>query len=90
MGNVSRIVPSIHPSLGLGGPVEVFPHNAAFADLTVLPPALDALIDAAAALAATAVAALAATAVDYVADPALRAAAAAEFAASGGPYRWEE
>ncbi len=81
MGNVSRIVPSIHPSLGLGGPVEVFPHNAAFADLTVLPPALDALIDAAAALAATAV--------DYVADPALRAAAAAEFAASGGPYRWE-
>lgn len=82
MGNVSRIVPSIHPSLGLGGPVEVFPHNAAFADLTVLPPALDALIDAAAALAATAV--------DYVADPALRAAAAAEFAASGGPYRWEE
>ncbi len=82
MGNVSRIVPSIHPSLGLGGPVEVFPHNAAFTDLTVLPPALDALIDAAAALAATAV--------DYVADPALRAAAAAEFAASGGPYRWEE
>lgn len=82
MGNVSRIVLSIHPSLGLGGPVEVFPHNAAFADLTVLPPALDALIDAAAALAATAV--------DYVADPALRAAAAAEFAASGGPYRWEE
>ncbi|WP_338038300.1 amidohydrolase [Microbacterium paulum] len=81
MGNVSRIVLSIHPSLGLGGPVGVFPHNAAFADLTVLPPALDALIDAAAALAATAV--------DYVADPALRAAAAAEFAASGGPYRWE-
>ena len=81
MGNVSRIVPSIHPSLGLGGPVGVFPHNAAFADLTVLPPALDALIDAAAALAATAV--------DYVADPALRAAAAAAVAASGGPNRWE-
>lgn len=82
MGNVSRLVPSIHPSLGLGGPDDVFPHNAAFADLTVLPPAIDALVDAAAALAATAVA--------YVSDPELRAAAAAEFAASGGPSRWEE
>lgn len=81
MGNVSRIVPSIHPSIGLGGPDDVFPHNADFADLTVLPPALDALVDAAAALAATAV--------DYVADPDLRAAAAAEFEASGGPFRGE-
>jgi len=79
MGNVSRIVPSIHPSLGLGGPDDVFPHNAAFAELTVRPAALDALVDAAIALAITAVA--------YVADPALRAAAAAEFAAAGGPYR---
>ncbi|MBD3758566.1 MAG: amidohydrolase [Microbacterium sp.] len=82
MGNVSRVVPSIHPSIGLGGPDDVFPHNADFADLTVLPAALDALVDAATALAATAVA--------YVSDPALREAAAAEFAAAGGPYRWEE
>lgn len=82
MGNVSRLVPSIHPSLGLGGPDDVFPHNAAFAELTVLPAAVDALVDAAAALAATAVA--------YTADPQLRAAAAAEFAASGGPSRWED
>lgn len=81
MGNVSRLVPSIHPSLGLGGPDDVFPHNAAFAELTVLPAATDALVDAAVALAATAVA--------YAADPELRAAAAAEFAASGGPSRWE-
>ncbi|WP_454167692.1 hypothetical protein [Microbacterium lacticum] len=81
MGNVSRIVPSIHPSIGLGGPDDVFPHNADFAGLTVLPPALDALVDAAAALAATAV--------DYVADPDLRAAAASEFEASGGPFRGE-
>ena len=80
MGNVSRVVPSIHPSIGLGGPDDVFPHNADFADLTVLPAALDALADAATALAATAVA--------YVSDPALREAAAAEFAAAGGPYRW--
>ncbi|WP_295817295.1 amidohydrolase [uncultured Microbacterium sp.] len=82
MGNVSRLVPSIHPSLGLGGPDDVFPHNAAFAELTVLPAATDALVDAAVALAATAVA--------YAADPELRAAAAAEFAASGGPSRWED
>ncbi|ODT29181.1 MAG: amidohydrolase [Microbacterium sp. SCN 70-27] len=82
MGNVSRLVPSIHPSLGLGGPDDVFPHNAAFADLTVLPAAIDALVDAAAALAATAVA--------YLADPGLRAAAAAEFEASGGPSRGED
>ncbi|WP_052241402.1 amidohydrolase [Microbacterium hominis] len=82
MGNVSRLVPSIHPSLGLGGPDDVFPHNAAFADLTVLPAATDALVDAAVALASTAVA--------YAADPELRAAAAAEFAASGGPSRWED
>ncbi|EXJ51592.1 amidohydrolase [Microbacterium sp. MRS-1] len=82
MGNVSRLVPSIHPSLGLGGPDDVFPHNAAFAELTVLPAAVDALVDAAAALAATAVA--------YTTDPQLRAAAAAEFAASGAPSRWED
>ena len=48
----------------------------------MLPPTIDALVDAAAALAATAVA--------YVSDPELRAAAAAEFAAYGGPSRWEE
>lgn len=80
MGNVSRFVPSIHPSIGLGGPDDVSPHNAAFADLTVLPAALDALVDAATALAAAAV--------DFVTDADLRAAVAAEFAATGGRYRW--
>ena len=82
MGNVSRYVPSIHPSIGLGGPDDVFPHNAAFADLTVQPAAIDALVLAAAGLATAAV--------DYVSDPELRAAVAAEFAASGGRYRWED
>lgn len=82
MGNLSRLVPSIHPSIGLGGPDDVFPHNAAFADLTVLPAAVDALVDAASALAVTAVA--------YAADPELRNAAASEFAASGGASRWED
>ncbi len=81
MGNVSRFIPSIHPAIGLGGPDDVTPHNAAFADLTVLPPALDALVDAAVGLASAAV--------DYVSDAELRAAVAAEFAASGGRYRWQ-
>lgn len=81
MGNVSRIVPSIHPSIGLGGPDTVFPHNAEFADLTVLPAALDALVDAAIALATAAV--------EFAADADLRAAVAEEFAAAGGAYRWE-
>ncbi|MFT4280907.1 M20 family metallopeptidase [Microbacterium sp.] len=82
MGNVSRFVPSIHPSIGLGGPDDVFPHHADFAHVTVQPPAIEAVVAAAAALAQTAV--------DYVTDPGLRAEAAAEFAAAGGRYRWED
>jgi amidohydrolase len=82
MGNVSRYVPSLHPSIGLGGPDDVRPHNPAFAARTVQPPAFDALADAAAGLAVAAI--------DYLADPALREAVAQEFQAQGGRYRWEE
>ena len=82
MGNVSLFVPSIHPSIGLGGPPEVFPHNAAFAALTVTDTAIDALIDATVGLATAAVA--------FAADADLRAAAADEFAAAGGRYRWDD
>lgn len=81
MGNVSLIIPSIHPRFGIGGPHDVHPHNAAFADVTVTDTAIDALVDAAAALAATAV--------DYASDPELRRAVADEFAAAGGAVRWE-
>jgi hypothetical protein len=81
MGNVSRLVPSIHPSLGLGGPDDVFPHNAAFADLTVLPrrstPSWMPRRPSPPRRSPTR-------------RPQLRAAAAAEFAASGGPSRWED
>ena len=80
MGNVSLVVPSLHPSIGLGGPDDVTPHNAAFADVTVTASALDTMVQAAVALAATAVA--------YASDPALREAVAAEFEASGGVQRW--
>lgn len=81
MGNVTQFIPSIHPSIGLGGPDDVFPHNAAFADLTVQPPAFDALADAAVALGSAAI--------DYLADAELRAAVQHEFEARGGRYRWE-
>ncbi|MFT3887568.1 MAG: amidohydrolase [Arachnia sp.] len=81
MGNVTQFIPALHPSIGLGGPADVQPHNGAFADSTILPPAFDALADAAVALAAAAV--------DYLADADLRAEVAAEFEARGGRYRWE-
>ncbi|WP_255218108.1 amidohydrolase [Microbacterium resistens] len=82
MGNVSRYVPSLHPSIGLGGPDDVHPHNAAFAAQTIREPAFAALADAAVGLAATAA--------DYLADAELRDAVAAEFAAAGGRFRWED
>ncbi|WP_433677172.1 amidohydrolase [Microbacterium gorillae] len=82
MGNVSHYVPSLHPSIGLGGPDDVHPHNAAFAAHTIQPASFAALSDAAVALAVTAV--------DFLADPELRAEVAAEFAANGGRFRWTD
>ncbi|MBE7955525.1 M20 family metallopeptidase [Microbacterium oxydans] len=80
MGNVSQFIPAIHPALGLGAASDVLPHNAAFADATVRPPAFDTLVDGAIGLAATAL--------DYLADEGLQAAVSAEFVATGGRYRW--
>lgn len=71
MGNVSRTIPAIHPALGLGGSPDVAPHNAAFAETTVEPAAVDALIDAAVSLAGTAA--------DFLADADLRDAVRREF-----------
>ncbi|PRI12069.1 amidohydrolase [Leucobacter massiliensis] len=82
MGNVSWLIPSIHPALGLGGAPDVLPHNAAFAATTIEPPAFAALADGAAALAGLAA--------DYLADPALRDAAREEFKQRGGRRRWEQ
>ncbi|MEV8337783.1 amidohydrolase [Leucobacter sp. NPDC077196] len=81
MGNVTQFVPAIQPSIGLGGPDTVHPHNAAFADWTVQPAAFAVMADAAAALGSVAI--------DYLADAGLRAAVDEEFAARGGRYRWE-
>ncbi|MGH8955998.1 MAG: M20 family metallopeptidase [Microbacterium sp.] len=80
MGNVSQFIPAIHPALGLGAAPDVLPHNAAFADATILPSAFDALVDGAVGLAATAL--------DYLTDAELRAAVSTEFEQNGGRYRW--
>lgn len=82
MGNVSWAIPAVHPALGLGGAPDVLPHNAAFAASTIEPPAIDALVDAAIALAGLAA--------DYLADAELRAAVRDEFDRNGGVRRWEE
>ncbi|EYT52000.1 amidohydrolase [Leucobacter sp. UCD-THU] len=81
MGNVSWLIPAIHPALGLGGAPDVLPHNAAFAASTVEPAAFDALVDGASALAGLAA--------DYLVDAELREAALAEFEQRGGRRRWE-
>ena len=82
MGNVSWAIPAVHPALGLGGAPDVLPHNAAFAASTIEPPAIDALVDAAIALAGLAA--------DYLADAELRTAVRNEFDRNGGVRRWEE
>ncbi|MCS4275109.1 amidohydrolase [Mycetocola sp. BIGb0189] len=82
MGNVSQYVPAIHPALGLGGDGTIVPHNAGFADISILPDALNALVDAATALGSAAA--------DYLVDADLRTAVADEFVARGGRVRWED
>ncbi|WP_312182403.1 M20 family metallopeptidase [Arthrobacter sp.] len=75
-GNVSYRVPGIHPLIGISGP-DVALHTREFAAAAGSPAAGTAAVDAAAGLALTAL--------DYLCDPELQQAAAAEFAAAGGP-----
>ncbi|KAA5830505.1 M20 family metallopeptidase [Saccharopolyspora hirsuta] len=63
MGNVSHVVPSIHPSIAIVG-CEHPPHTRGFAAAAATPAADDAVLDGAAAMALTAV--------DVAADPVLR------------------
>lgn len=75
LGNVSVRVPSIHPLLGVaefGTPL----HTPEFAAAAATPEADASMIDGAVAMAVTAL--------DFLADPALRDAVAADFEASGG------
>jgi amidohydrolase len=71
MGNVSHLVPAIHPMLAISPP-EVVPHSPAFAAWSAGPAADQAVVDGAKALAMTAV--------DVWLDPALRTDMRAAFA----------
>lgn len=73
MGNVSHVVPSIHPNIA-SSPVEIGGHSAAFAATTLLPQATEAIVDS--------VIGLATTVLDVFSDGDLRTAIAEEFAAS--------
>ncbi|HLU57243.1 MAG TPA: M20 family metallopeptidase [Pseudonocardia sp.] len=76
LGNLSYRMPAIHPMIAVSEPTVAL-HTAAFAEAAGGPAGDLAVRDGAVGLALTAV--------DYLADPALREAVHAEFAAAGGP-----
>ena len=69
MGNVSQLLPSIHPIIGIRGSVHP-PHTHGFADETATPAADECAIDGATAMALTVI--------DVAQDGALRAELEAE------------
>lgn len=73
MGNVSQVIPAIHPNIATAPP-EIGGHSPAFTATTLLPQATQGVVDA--------VFGLATTALDVLGDAELRAAVAADFAAS--------
>ncbi len=73
MGNVSQVVPSIHPNFGVGTPT--FTHSPEFTAAAITDAAHESMLLTARALAMTAV--------DVALDPDLLARVKAEFAASG-------
>lgn len=75
MGNVSQVVPSIHPMIGVA-PAGVSLHTREFADHAATPRADELMLASARALAATAI--------DLLADEQVLDLARAEFAAAGG------
>lgn len=75
MGNVSELIPSLHPMIGIGAPAEIFPHHPDFAKFTTTSQAHAATVEAATALAITAA--------DWIIDPALRQCAQREFVGRG-------
>lgn len=79
-GNVSVRVPGIHPVIAIGPP-EISLHTREFAEYASGESGHRALADAAYGLATVAA--------DYLADPALRRAVAADFAAAGGQLNVE-
>jgi metal-dependent amidase/aminoacylase/carboxypeptidase family protein len=75
LGNVSVRTPSIHPMIAIGGP-DISMHTTQFAAAAASPAGDAAVLDGAVGLALTAL--------DVLADPAVLAAARAEFEAAGG------
>jgi amidohydrolase len=75
MGNVSKLVPSIHPMIAVS-PRAVVLHSAEFAEWAASEAGHRAVVDGAKALALTAL--------DVLCQPSVREAAAAAFAAAGG------
>lgn len=55
LGNISRVIPAIHPLLSIGAAPGVANHHPSFAAASVEPPADDLIVDAAIALAWTAI-----------------------------------
>lgn len=76
LGNLSYRMPAIHPMIAVSEPTGAL-HTVEFAAAAASPAGDAAVRDGAVGLALTAV--------DYLADPALREAVHAEFAAAGGP-----
>lgn len=74
MGDVSHVVPAIHPWLAICDADETLCHQHAFAAAAASPRGLATML--------TAARAMARTAAEFVADPALRAAVRAEFEAA--------
>jgi len=75
MGDVSHVIPAIHPWLGIVDPGAALCHQHAFADAAASDRGLDTAIVAAKAMARTAI--------DVLADESLRAAARTEWDARG-------
>jgi len=75
MGNVSQVVPSIHPMIAVAPP-EVAIHTEDFAACARGPDGDRGVIDGAKALAAVAI--------DYWSDPSVRAAVSADFSGGAG------
>lgn len=80
MGNVSQVVPAIHPSIDTTG-ADIPAHTAEFAASTRTPPARAGLLEG--------VIGIAGTVLDVLSDPQVLPAARAEFTEAGGPVRWQ-
>lgn len=80
MGNLSHLIPCLHPIVGIGSPQGIAPHTPDFAAYTTTDHALSLMESCATALATTAA--------NWLADSATREAVQSEFDRRGAPVRW--